>query len=77
MLMIMLPRLVLLYNQHSSHQLSLKWPKVPLFRCCLMYARLQRLRAYTYQTASSYLTVKHISFGGCPGLLHTPLLALA
>ena len=43
----------------------------------LMYARPQRLRACTYQTASSYLIVVHISFGGCPGMLLTPLLMIA
>ena len=43
----------------------------------LMYTRLQRLRACTCQTVASFLIVKHISFGGCPGMLHTPLLAVA
>ena len=43
----------------------------------LMYTRLQRLRACTCQTAASFLIVKHISFGGCPGMVHTPLLTIA
>ena len=41
------------------------------------YAHPQVASLYLPDCASSYLIVVHISFGGCLGMLLTPLLAIA